>query len=170
MSPKIKVDTKQLHKKLKIINDIVNSKQTVTFADRSRVYESKLPIEILYNKKIERIRANEYSKNKPPKPIHFDIADSYSGIETTKLIRIECESAPKVYTFELNFLDGKRQKHFETVMEEISRQKRLEHKEPLKLRDFAKEATDNSFIMKFLKELSNRIRLHEINMKSFQKQ
>ena len=169
MSPRVKVDANQLQKKLKIIRDIVKSKETVTSVDRSRVYESKLPIEILYNKKIERIRTNEYSKNKPPKPIHFDIAESYSGIDTTKLIRIECESAPKIYSFELNLADANRQKHFETVMEEIARKKRLEQEEPLKLTDFVKGATDNSFIMKFMKELRNRMHVHEINLKSLHK-
>ena len=159
-----------LQRKLNSIRDILDSKDTVTSVDRSRVFESKVPIEILYNKKIERIRTNEYSKNEPPNPIHFDIAESYSGVATTKLIKIECESAPKVYTFELDLSTGNRKRHFETVMEEIARKKRLEQEKPLKLTDFVKGATDNSFILKFMNELRNRIHLHEINLKSFEKQ
>ena len=56
------------------------------------------------------------------------------------------------------------------MMEEIARKKRLEHEEPLKLTDFVKNATDNSFIMKFMKELRNRMHVHEINLKSLHKQ
>ena len=74
---------------------------------------------------MERIRTLEYSKNLPPMPIFFDISDSYSGIETTKLVKIESVSAPKVYKFEFDLVDENRTKHFETVVEEIARKKRL---------------------------------------------
>lgn len=150
-----------------IIQKIQDAKESVSNVDRSRVKESTIPLEILYNNKVERIRTLEYSKNKPPMPIHFDISDSYSGVTTTKLIRIESVSAPKAYTFELDLIDKNRSKHFETSLEEIARKKRLSYEKPLLLTDFAKGSKDNSFVLAFIKELRNRLHLHEINMAQY---
>ena len=83
-------------------------------------------------------------------PIYFDISDSYSGVDTTKLVKIESVSAPKTYTFEVDLIDENRAKHFETVMEEIARKKRLQEQKPLQLTDFARGAKDNSFILQFM--------------------
>ena len=52
---------------------------------------------MLYNPKIERIRLAEYDEEVEPKPIQFDISDSYSGIEGRKLILLKSESVPDDY-------------------------------------------------------------------------
>ena len=52
-----------MQKKLDIIDNIAKSKESISLVDRSRVKESKIPLEILYNNKVERIRTLEYSKN-----------------------------------------------------------------------------------------------------------
>ena len=54
----------------------------------TKIIESPIPIQVLYNDKIERIRLDESDYNSPPTPLKFDISDSYTGLETTKLVRI----------------------------------------------------------------------------------
>lgn len=59
----------------------------------------------MYNKKVERIRAIEYSENKAPEPIRFDIQESLTGKKNLMTVKLECKSAPKAYNFEIDF-DG----------------------------------------------------------------
>ena len=72
-------------------------------ADRKCVKESDIPLEVLYNTKIERIRAIEHQAFKPPEPIRFTVLESVKENKNThRLVKLECLSAPKVYEFEIN--------------------------------------------------------------------
>ncbi len=73
--------------------------------DRKQIKLSSIPLQVLYNKKVERIRAIEYSENKPPEPIRFDIQDSLTGKKNLVEVKLECKSAPKAYSFEIDFDD-----------------------------------------------------------------
>lgn len=53
------------------------------------VRESPIPIEVIYNKEVEKLRIEEYDAKAAPMPIKFDISDSYSGIESLKMVRLE---------------------------------------------------------------------------------
>lgn len=68
------------------------------------VKECNLPLKILYNEKVERIRFAEYDCELPPNAIHFVIADALNGNESEKQVNIKSESANKVYklTIDLN--------------------------------------------------------------------
>ena len=46
------------------------------------IEESSIPIQVLYNKKIDKIRFLEYEGKSNEQPIRFNISEAYSGIET----------------------------------------------------------------------------------------
>ena len=72
---------------------------------QSIVKESNIPLQVLYNRKVERIRVLECNTCQPPAAIRYEISDSYTGVNSKKLIQINCESAPKPYVFEVDFND-----------------------------------------------------------------
>ena len=79
------------------------------------VYECQLPLQVLYNRKIERIRVSEYEKHWAPRAIHFEISDSLSGQKTKKMIKIEPENAEKAHYFDIDFSNAQdNPKCFET--------------------------------------------------------
>ena len=59
-----------------------------------QVFESDLPLQVLYNDKIEHIRMLEYNRDAAPHAIKFDLSDGLSGIESHKSLRIQSDSAP----------------------------------------------------------------------------
>ena len=91
---------------------------------------------MLYNKKVETIRLIEYEGRVVPQPIHFDVSDSYAGIETTKLVRLESKSAPKAYTFEIDLAKGCGPKIFETQVERLNRNRKFKQDAPVVITDF----------------------------------
>lgn len=88
------------------------------------ISESTLPIQVIYNSKIERIRILEFETEKPPQPVKFDISDAYSGLEYQKLVRIECSSAPKAYVQKIDLRSEKNPRIYETQMEAFKRKNR----------------------------------------------
>lgn len=55
---------------------------------------------MLYNDKIERIRANEQAKRKNPAPIKFEVFESFQNKATLRRIVLKCENAQ--HTFDLD--------------------------------------------------------------------
>ena len=85
------------------------------------VTESSIPIQVLYNMKIERIRILEYEKRSPPLPIHYNIAEAPSGQPSLKEVTIKSVSAPKDFVFEIDTADGKGPRIYETQLEQLTR-------------------------------------------------
>jgi hypothetical protein len=70
--------------------------------DKKAIKESKIPLEVFYNDKIERIRAMEQSVGSSPQAIKFQILESLKNKPTHKHIKLVCVSAPKPYQFEID--------------------------------------------------------------------
>lgn len=115
------------------------------------VKECNIPMKILYNEKIERIRFAEYDCELPPNAIHFVIADALNGNESEKQVQIKAESTNKVYKLMVD-LDSD-QKIYETQLEKLTRDIKFKKKKPLSLTDYTKSATGNSGVSQFIKDL-----------------
>ena len=118
------------------------------------IAESTLPLQVLYNSKIERIRFLEYEIERPPQPIKYEISDAYSGSHTQKLIRIETVSAPKPYILKIDLLSKK--SIYETQMEAFKRQNRMRKASPLRLTDYIKKGVKQG-VEEFTKALHSKI-------------
>ena len=105
------------------------------------VTESKLPLSLVYNDKIERIRVFEYESSTPPQPIKFEFSDGFAGIDAKKLVRISSVSAPKTYTLEIDLQKEKNPRVFDTQIGKIMRMNRFkkDKEKPLLLTDFIKQ-------------------------------
>jgi hypothetical protein len=82
---------------------------------RREVRESELPLELLYNTKIERIRALEMKNNKQPEAIKFTLQESLKpGFKKAKF---DCPSFPTPQLLEINianppkFIQGSTEKY-----------------------------------------------------------
>lgn len=82
---------------------------------RREVRESELPLELLYNTKIERIRALEMKNNKQPEAIKFTLQESLKpGFKKAKF---DCPSFPTPQLLEINianppkFIQGATEKY-----------------------------------------------------------
>lgn len=123
----------------------------------TKIIESPIPIQVLYNDKIERIRLDESDYNSPPTPLKFDISDSYTGVETTKLVRIWKESSSKSYVFEIDLsANSKGPQSFETKLEKYLRGNRVLNENPLRLTDYIKGKIGNGGVDQFINELCRR--------------
>lgn len=74
----------------------------MSIMDRQKIKMSDIPLEVLYNEKIEFIRISEYAQMQPPLPITFNIQDSFADGPEIKKISFTCESAPKTYSLKLD--------------------------------------------------------------------
>ena len=63
------------------IKRMADSKRQMTGMVNPVISESTLPIQVIYNSKIERIRILEFETEKAPQPVKFDISDAYSGLD-----------------------------------------------------------------------------------------
>ena len=88
-----------------VIKRMSDAKQNLAPIIQSIIKESAIPLQVLYNRKVERIRVMEYDKSLAPAPIKFDISDSYTGVKSKKLIQILSDNAPKPYVFEVDLAD-----------------------------------------------------------------
>ena len=105
-----------------MIKRIDEAKQNLAPILQSIIKESPVPLQVLYNRKIDRIRVLEFDMQIPPAAIKFDISDSYSGEKSKKLIRLNAESAPKPYVFEVDFSnDADNPRSYETNFEKFTR-------------------------------------------------
>jgi hypothetical protein len=75
-----------------------------------------------------------------------------------KLVKIESESAPKTYFFELDLGRGKGPRIFETQTEKFIRQRRFKKETPLLLSDYTKGGKDSSGVADFCEALHQRVR------------
>ena len=121
------------------------------------IAESSLPIQVIYNSKIERIRILEFEIEKPPEPVKFDISDAYSASEYQKLVRIECSSAPKPYVLKIDLRSEKNPSIYETQMETFKRKNKSSKVQPLKLTDYLKRKNSKEGIEEFTKALHDQI-------------
>ena len=132
---------------------------------QSIVKESSIPLQVLYNRKVERIRVLECDTNLPPAAIKFEISDSYTGVNSKKLIQITCESAPKPYVFEVDFNDEMdNPRSYETQLEKFTRDVRSKIGSPVKLIDYMRGATDFSAAAdKFTEDLHRQVKMQQID-------
>ena len=122
--------------------------------NRPLVFESKLPMQIIYNKKIEKVRVNEVLKKEAPQAIQFDISDCYSGATTKKLLKIKPEYAEKPLTIEVDLVrDNPRL--YETKLEKFNRQVRHVIEVPLRLTDYTR--ADGAGVGRFVEDLHKRV-------------
>lgn len=126
--------------------------------------ESPLPLQVIFNAKIESIRFTENEKKHAPQPIRFDISDSYTGEPHKKLIKIWSESAPKESVFEFDL--SKNARSLETQNERFNRNVRRKAKKPIIITDYTKGARDNYAVGIFIKDLHDRV-LMETQGQSF---
>ena len=141
-------------KEMKRLRDAARN---ITAMGKPRVTESSLPIQVLYNSKIELIRLNEFEANSVLQPIKFDISEDYTGVKTQKLVRLESVSAPKTYTLHVDLQRDKHARIYETQVENFQRAAKFKKKKPLLLTDFTKGATDNSGVKQFTEALHKRV-------------
>ena len=108
----------------KLLNEMHNlrdAKNQMTAFHDPIARESQLPIQVLYNAKIERIRVLEYERHSVPLPIKFDVSDGYSGVPSQKIIKIQSESAPKAFTFDVDLASDKNPRIYDTQLEKFNR-------------------------------------------------
>ena len=110
---------------------------------------------MLYNNKIERIRVLEYEKHSAPLPIKFDISDGYSGVPTQKIIKIQSESAPKVFNFDCDLASESNPRVFESQLEQFNRLCKFRNDKELFLTDYTKDKDGNG-VDKFIEALHSR--------------
>lgn len=99
---------------IKDISSLKDAELQMTAFMNPVVHESDIPLQVLYNQKIERIRVLEYERHSAPLPIMFDISECYDGMPSKRRIKIQSESAPKVYHFEVDLEDKTGPRIYET--------------------------------------------------------
>ena len=119
------------------------------------IKESPLPLQVIFNAKVEKIRFTEYENKHFPQPIRFDISDSYTGEPHKKLIKIWSVSAPKESVFEIDLT--KNERSLETINEKFNRDLRKKSKKPIIITDYTKGARDNAAVGIFVKDLHDRV-------------
>ena len=81
---------------------------------KPRVLQSHLPIQVIYNSEVDRIRAMEQDNESAPAPIHFTIQPGNSGLPTERVFRIESESVAEPIVFEIDLDPSKTSSFIET--------------------------------------------------------
>ena len=91
---------------LKRMND---ANQTLGPQSQPLVYESNIPLPVLYNTRMEKIKIADLLRKNEPQSIHFDISEALSGYANRKLVTIKPEGVPdgakQAYHLELDFDD-----------------------------------------------------------------
>lgn len=71
-------------------------------------------------------------------PIKFDISDGYSGVPSQKIIKIQSESAPKAFNFDVDLASEKNPRFYESQLEQFNRLKKTKKEKDLLLTDYTK--------------------------------
>ena len=115
--------------------------------------ESSIPLAVLYNTRVERIRVLEYEKNYPPQPVHFDISESYSGAAKKRLVKIYSDTVPEPHHFDIDLEHGKGPKIYETKLESVTRASRFKKNVQLNLSDYIRDKNDKTAVAKFVADM-----------------
>lgn len=97
------LNANQIHKMMSKIQE--TKQQGFLKIDRAVIKESDIPIQALFNRKVERIRIHEYAQKIAFQPIHFQILESCSGKESLMQVHLESASIPKMQIFEFDVED-----------------------------------------------------------------
>jgi hypothetical protein len=89
-------------KEIDEIRRVIESRRQMQMSDSRRVQESDIPLDVLYNLKIERIRATEDKQNAKPEPIRFQILESGTNKPNQRKVKFECESIPEPEELEID--------------------------------------------------------------------
>ena len=76
------------------IKSLIRDRQQQSKVCKRQVKESEIPLSVLYNEKVERIRSTEQSVRSAPMAIRFKITDSHTGKSTRRHVELHCESVP----------------------------------------------------------------------------
>ena len=69
-----------------MIKRIEDAKQNLAPIMNDKINESPIPLQVLYNEKVERIRMLEHDMRIAPASIKFDISDGFTGVTSNKRI------------------------------------------------------------------------------------
>lgn len=112
---------------IEALKQLRSETKNMTVIQHASVKESSFPLGLLYNKVVEQIRDSEYNREILSQPIKFKIDEAYVGVDQLKRVTIDCDSAPKPRSLELNL--AKTQALYDTQVERHNRSENF-HKGP----------------------------------------